>query len=55
MPNEAKWPDVRVAGGSDDGAAAETTDDVDDEELDETPEDVVDALGFDPKELSDED
>jgi len=28
--------------------------DPDDEELDETPEDVVRMLGFDPKELDDE-
>jgi len=55
MPNEAKWPDVRVAGGSDDGEDAAVAEDVDDEELDETPEDVVDVHGFDPKELSDED
>ena len=32
-------------------ASQESDEDPDDEELDETPEDVIAVLGFDPKEL----
>lgn len=45
---EADLPDWRA----DEALASET--DPDDEELDETPPDVVEMLGFDPKEFSDD-
>ena len=56
MTNKIDLPDVTFQGSSGDDWRETLADEVDpdDEELDETPADVVMMLGFDPKDMDDD-